>query len=178
MIALAHVERGWVGVRATERGIAACTLPCATVAQALLQMGAIHVAQPPRLTTGGQASAVSGVLHRALRDLRRFFAGERVALRFPLDLSGLPEFTCRVLLTVAGIPYGETRTYGEVARRAGNARAARAVGQVMARNPLALIVPCHRVIGGDGRLVGFGGGLDLKRGLLALEGAAVAPGEC
>jgi methylated-DNA-[protein]-cysteine S-methyltransferase len=170
MIALAHVERGWVGVRATERGIAACTLPCATVAQALLQMGAIHVAQPP--------SAVSGVLHRALRDLRRFFAGERVALRFPLDLSGLPEFTCRVLLTVAGIPYGETCTYGEVARRAGNARAARAVGQVMARNPLALIVPCHRVVGGDGRLVGFGGGLDLKRGLLALEGAAVAPGEC
>ena len=73
-----------------------------------------------------------------------------------------------------GIPRGQTRTYGELARMAGSPGAARAVGQAMARNPWPIIVPCHRVLGSDGALTGFGGGVDMKRRMLQMEGALVA----
>jgi O-6-methylguanine DNA methyltransferase len=93
---------------------------------------------------------------------------------FSFDLSGLPSFTRRVLCVVAGIPYGATRSYGWVARRAGSPRAARAVGQIMARNRLAPIVPCHRVVGGRGSLIGWGAGIDYRRRLLVMESVIAA----
>jgi methylated-DNA-[protein]-cysteine S-methyltransferase len=92
--------------------------------------------------------------------------------RYPTDLSSLPSFVQRALLAARGIPYGQVRTYGWVAARAGDRNAARAAGQAMSRNPVALLVPCHRVVGAGGKLTGFGGGLPMKRALLELEGLA------
>jgi methylated-DNA-[protein]-cysteine S-methyltransferase len=88
-----------------------------------------------------------------------------------VDLDGLPPFQRKVLLAERRVPYGRTITYGALAAKVGRPRAARAVGQALAHNPVPLVVPCHRVIAAGGGLGGFGGGLALKRRLLALEGA-------
>jgi len=103
------------------------------------------------------------------RQIERVLAGGRIPKRLHVDAGRLPEFTRRVLGICAGIRPGETMTYGELARKAGRPGAARAVGQVMARNPFPLLIPCHRVVGSGGRLTGFGGGLEMKRELLAKE---------
>jgi len=104
-------------------------------------------------------------------DLRRYFAGESVELgSYPVDVSEHPPFRRRALLSARTIGYGEVKTYTWVARRAGRPRGARAAGQAMSRNPIPLVIPCHRVIAAGGRLGGFGGGLGMKRALLALEG--------
>jgi methylated-DNA-[protein]-cysteine S-methyltransferase len=104
------------------------------------------------------------------RELTEYFAGRRRQFSFPLDLRGTPfQLSCwRALLK---IPYGETRTYADIARAVGQPQAFRAVGMANNRNPIAIVVPCHRVIASDGTLCGYGGGLDLKRRLLELEGA-------
>ena len=105
------------------------------------------------------------------RELDDYFAGRRTTFDLDLDLRGLPEFTLRVLHELAEIPYGRTATYRELAARAGNPRASRAVGMVMNRNPIPIVLPCHRIVGSSGELVGYGGGLDRKEQLLRLEGA-------
>lgn len=104
----------------------------------------------------------------ACRQLSEYFAGERREFDLPLQLSGT-EFQVSVLEALLDIPYGETTSYGEIARRIGRPKAVRAVGAANGRNPLPIIVPCHRVIGHDGDLTGFGGGLDTKEALLRLE---------
>ncbi|MDQ7794228.1 MAG: methylated-DNA--[protein]-cysteine S-methyltransferase [bacterium] len=104
------------------------------------------------------------------RELDRYFAGQRVAFTVPLLLEGMTPFQTRVLEECRGIGHGEVRTYGWLATRAGRPGAARAVGQVMARNPVPLLIPCHRVVAAGGGLGGFGGGLALKARLLAIEG--------
>ncbi len=107
-------------------------------------------------------------LAEACRQLREYFAGDRRDFDLPLQLSGT-EFQVSVLEALQDIPYGETTSYGEIARRIGRPRAVRAVGAANGRNPLPIVVPCHRVIGSDGDLTGFGGGLDTKEALLRLE---------
>jgi methylated-DNA-[protein]-cysteine S-methyltransferase len=107
----------------------------------------------------------------ARRELDEYFEGRRRAFDVPLDLRALPTFTVDVLRALAGVPYGETTTYGELAARVGHPRAARAVGTVMNRNRIPIVLPCHRVVGATGDLVGYGGGLDRKIALLQLEGA-------
>jgi methylated-DNA-[protein]-cysteine S-methyltransferase len=104
-----------------------------------------------------------------LFQLDRYFS--KTLTRFSLDysLGGTP-FQRRVWETLAKVPYGTTISYGELARRIGNPKASRAVGMANAKNPIPIIIPCHRVIGKDGSLTGFGGGLDVKEQLLALEG--------
>ena len=104
------------------------------------------------------------------RELTEYFAGKRREFSFPLDLRGTPfQLNCwRALLK---IPYGETRTYADIARSVGQPQAFRAVGMANNQNPIAIVVPCHRVIASDGTLCGYGGGLDVKRKLLQLEGA-------
>jgi methylated-DNA-[protein]-cysteine S-methyltransferase len=107
------------------------------------------------------------------RQLTEYFDGERRSFELPLAPRG-DTFEARVWRSLCAIPYGETTSYGELAKRIGEPTAARAVGLANGRNPIAVIVPCHRVIGADGSLTGYGGGLDRKRFLLDLE-AGVRP---
>jgi methylated-DNA-[protein]-cysteine S-methyltransferase len=102
------------------------------------------------------------------RQLSEYFDGERDEFDVPLAMTGTP-FQRRVWQALQRIPYGETTTYGELARRLGRPSASRAVGLANGRNPIAVIVPCHRVIGSDGSLTGYGGGVERKRLLLELE---------
>jgi methylated-DNA-[protein]-cysteine S-methyltransferase len=104
----------------------------------------------------------------ALQQLTEYFAGERRTFDLPLKLSGT-EFQMSVLQALQEIPYGETTSYADIAERVGRPRAVRAVGAANGRNPIPIIVPCHRVIGSHGDLTGFGGGLDTKEALLRLE---------
>jgi methylated-DNA-[protein]-cysteine S-methyltransferase len=107
----------------------------------------------------------------ARRQLDEYFEGRRHRFDLPLDVALLADFNRRVLRELARVPYGEVVTYGELAARAARPRAARAVGTVMNRNPLPIVLPCHRVIGANGKLVGYAGGLGRKEALLRLEGA-------
>lgn len=104
----------------------------------------------------------------ACTQLREYFAGERQTFDIPLKLDGT-DFQVSVLRALQEIPYGETASYGEIARRIGRPKAVRAVGAANGRNPIPIVVPCHRVIGSTGDLTGFGGGLDTKEALLRLE---------
>ena len=108
------------------------------------------------------------VVRDTLRQLAAYFAGERMKFDLPLDPKGT-EFQRAVWKALVGIPYGETRSYSEIARTIGRPAAVRAVGAANGSNPIAIIVPCHRVIGASGKLVGYGGGLPMKRMLLELE---------
>lgn len=107
-------------------------------------------------------------LGEARRQLTEYFAGRRRAFDLPLAAGGTL-FQQRVWDALRRIPYGETISYGELARRIGRPTASRAVGAANGRNPIAIVVPCHRVIGADGTLIGYGGGLPVKEALLALE---------
>ncbi len=106
----------------------------------------------------------------ARRQLDEYFAGTRRGFDLAVDLRPAREFGRAVLEELARVPYGELTTYGTLAARAGRPRAARAVGTVMNRNPVPIVLPCHRVVGSTGSLVGYAGGLDRKRTLLQLEG--------
>jgi O-6-methylguanine DNA methyltransferase len=99
-----------------------------------------------------------------------YLEGEAVEFDVPLDPTLGTDFQRRVWAITTDVPRGQTRSYGEIARLAGSC-AARAVGQAMARNPWPMIVPCHRVVGSDGSLTGFGGGIEMKRRMLVMEGA-------
>jgi methylated-DNA-[protein]-cysteine S-methyltransferase len=103
-------------------------------------------------------------------ELNEYFAGRRREFRFPLDLRGT-EFQVRCWRALLDIPYGETRTYADIARAVRQPKGFRAVGLANNRNPIAIVVPCHRVIASDGSLCGYGGGLEVKQKLLELEGA-------
>jgi methylated-DNA-[protein]-cysteine S-methyltransferase len=107
----------------------------------------------------------------ARRELDEYFEGKRHSFDLPVDVALLADFNRRVLRELARVPYGEVVTYGELAARAARPRAARAVGMVMNRNPLPIVLPCHRVIGANGKLTGYAGGLERKETLLRLEGA-------
>ena len=104
----------------------------------------------------------------AVRQLGEYFAGDRKAFDLPLHLSGT-DFQVQVLEELQRIPYGETTSYGAIAKRIGRPKAMRAVGAANGRNPIPIVIPCHRVIGSGGDLTGFGGGLDTKAALLRLE---------
>ncbi|HEX9381076.1 MAG TPA: methylated-DNA--[protein]-cysteine S-methyltransferase [Gaiellaceae bacterium] len=107
----------------------------------------------------------------ARRQLDEYFEGKRRRFELPVDVALLADFNRRVLQELARVPYGEVVTYGELAARAARPRAARAVGTLMNRNPLPIVLPCHRVIGANGKLVGYAGGIERKEALLRLEGA-------
>jgi methylated-DNA-[protein]-cysteine S-methyltransferase len=111
------------------------------------------------------------LLLEAARQLKSYFAGELREFSLPLDPRGT-EFQLRVWRQLETIPYGSTRSYAEIARAVGSPKAVRAVGAANGANPISIVVPCHRVIGSSGKLVGYGGGLPLKQRLLALERGA------
>ncbi|HIE50869.1 MAG TPA: methylated-DNA--[protein]-cysteine S-methyltransferase [Armatimonadetes bacterium] len=144
----------------SERGLRAVVLPRPSPVEAEGEIRA-------RLGGGQQAD---GYLPALRKQLQRYFAGERVDFDVPLAVQGTP-FQQAVWRACRDIPYGQVRTYGYLAAAVGQPRAARAVGQALGRNPVPLIVPCHRVIGAHGRLTGFGAGLAWKEELLRLEGS-------
>jgi methylated-DNA-[protein]-cysteine S-methyltransferase len=154
---------GWVGIAWSEAGLVAVTLPQATEAEALSRLpdSTSPIPMPP---LGLDLAGLTG-------KLLRYFEGEDVPFDDPLDPTIGTEFQRRVWAATRAIPRGETRTYGDVAGQAGSPRAARAVGQALAGNPWPVVVPCHRVVGRDGSLTGFGGGVEMKRRMLAMEGA-------
>lgn len=165
-IAAAKTAMGWLGIAWSERGLVEVTLPQPTEAAALNKLPS--GSDPAPLTPPGLD------LITLADKLGRYFDGETVVWDEPLDPAIGTPFQRQVWAICRAIPRGETRTYGELAHEAGSPRAARAVGQAMARNPWPIIVPCHRVLGGDRRLTGYGGGLEMKRQLLIMEGAMLA----
>ena len=124
----------------------------------------------PVLVDAADATRAWAMLERVADQLDEYFTGRRRAFSVPVAPQGTP-FQHEVWDAVAAIPYGTTVSYGHLAARLGRPRAARAVGHANAHNPVALVVPCHRVLGASGGLTGYGGGLDAKRFLLRLEGA-------
>ncbi len=148
------------------------------------QSGSAAIAVQPQWLPAGAASAqargaathsvrAETVLSQALLQLGEYFAGRRYRFELPLDADGSP-FLQQVWAALREISYGETITYGELARRIGRPTATRAVGAANGRNPLPVVVPCHRVIGSDGTLTGYHGGLHLKAWLLQLERAEMS----
>jgi methylated-DNA-[protein]-cysteine S-methyltransferase len=157
-------KMGTILLMATEQGVCWTGLPGHTLEEGLDWAGRWMTIE--RVIEGEQVEP----LRQGMDELRRYFAGERVEFSCPLDLYGTP-FQLEVWQALCRIPYGETRTYAEMARAIGRSLAVRAVGAANGANPIAIIVPCHRVVGSNGSLTGYGGGLPMKEWLLALEGA-------
>ncbi|ANZ15473.1 methylated-DNA--[protein]-cysteine S-methyltransferase [Streptomyces noursei] len=124
--------------------------------------------RPPQETFGTPADPDEPPFAATIAQLRAYFRGELTTFDLPLALHGTP-FQRRVWAALCTIPYGETLSYGQLAERLGNPTASRAVGLANGRNPIGIIVPCHRVVGANGSLTGYGGGLDRKRRLLDFE---------
>jgi len=149
------------------------TLLIAGDASAVLQV-TFSVHGKPAKAEAGWVESQRGPVGEAIRQLREYFAGKRTGFDLPLAPRGT-EFQRSVWRQLQEIPYGETISYGELARRVGNPKASRAVGSANGANPLPIVIPCHRVIAGNGTLGGFGGGLPMKQTLLALEqGASIS----
>jgi methylated-DNA-[protein]-cysteine S-methyltransferase len=129
---------------------------------------------PERDTAHARADHAPTAFDEPVRQLEAYFAGERHAFDLALDLHGTP-FQRAVWERLLAIPYGETTTYGEIARDLGRPDRARAVGAAVGRTPVPIVVPCHRVVGADGALTGYGGGLERKAALLELERHARQP---
>ncbi len=171
-----HTRFGWMGLVGTPQGIAHIVLPrpsrravASELALRTVARNGRRALRAPALRQNG-AHAAGTVLGQARQQLTDFFQGTTRTLDFPLDLSHGSSFQRRVWLAARRIPFGRVRSYGWIASRVGGSRYARAVGHALGSNPVPVIVPCHRVVGHDGSLTGFAGGLPLKRKLLELEG--------
>jgi len=161
--AVKKISVGYVGVAFTEKGIKLVCLPQKT----------------PHIARGNVIKGLSGgnvmfdpsrkLACKALEQIEGYFQGKVREFNLPLDLRDASRFSLKVWEATRKIPYGTTKSYGWVAKGAGNPRAARAVGGALGRNPLPLLIPCHRVVRSDGALGGFGAGLSRKKRLLALE---------
>ena len=155
--------QGLIVVMATERGVCWTGTPGTPIDEGFTWLR--RKMQIERVIEGEKIAP----LQQTMDELRRYLTGERVQFTCPLDLYGTA-FQVEVWEELFRIPYGETRTYAEIARAISRPAAVRAVGAANGANPVAIIVPCHRVIGSNGTLTGYGGGLPTKAWLLALEG--------
>ena len=151
---------GLVTVVKSNLGVCNIGLPGSTLTQAK-EWAAWHFPGESWTQAPGQLEEERGEIQAYSQGLRREFS-------FALDHRNTP-FSMRVLKAVSGVPFGQTDSYQGIAKRVGRSGAARAVGRAVARNPIPLVIPCHRVVGADGSLTGYGGGLELKRTLLQLE---------
>lgn len=154
--------RVWIG--AVDAGVRVVTVPSSS-REACIQMLA-RAAPIDSIRDGGEMAEAMAA------EIARYFAGELRRFTVPLDLQGT-NFQRRVWAEVATVPYGETATYHEIAERIGAPRAMRAAGAANGANPAAIVIPCHRLIGSDGTLRGYGGGLAMKRALLDLEQSVI-----
>jgi methylated-DNA-[protein]-cysteine S-methyltransferase len=151
---------GLIGIASSRRGIVRLSFP--------LRSEGSFGRRLQREYPGSKLLEGTRENRESARQVQRYLEGKLMEFDLPLDLRGSP-FRKRVLAAVGEIPYGGTASYGEIARRAGSPRGARAVGQAVGANPVPLVIPCHRVVGSNGALVGFGLGLPTKRRLLDLE---------
>jgi methylated-DNA-[protein]-cysteine S-methyltransferase len=152
---------------ASARGLVALEFDARLPGQQSIRPNPRHLREEK---SGSMFEASPRLLRPYASELEEYFAGKRREFSFPLDLRGT-DFQLACWRALLAIPYGETRSYAAIARAVGKANAFRAVGMANNRNPIAIVVPCHRVIASDGTLCGYGGGLDVKRKLLELEGA-------
>lgn len=157
-----ETKMGWVGISGSGQGIRRTTLPQSSAQDARRLLG-----EPANC-----AESSANLLQDLIERFQAYFDGDRIDFPDKLDLSGATSFQRQVWTMVRRIPYGDTRSYNWVAEQMGKSGASRAVGQALGRNPLPIIVPCHRVVTIDGRLGGFSGGLEMKRQLLQLEAQA------
>jgi len=153
---------GWVGILSSAQGLLRTTLPQHSAQQARHLLG----------ESSNDAVWSPSLFDDLIRRFQIYFSGGEITFPDELDLSGATHFQRRVWEATRLIPYGETRSYTWVAQQVGRPRVMRAVGQALARNPLPIIVPCHRVLTIDGGLGGFSGGTEMKRRLLQLENSA------
>ncbi|MES1200391.1 MAG: methylated-DNA--[protein]-cysteine S-methyltransferase [Pseudomonadota bacterium] len=161
---------GRCGIAWSRRGVIGLQLPEKTDEATRLRL--------QRHCPAAEASEPTQEIDRAIDQVAALMRGEKRSLRaIALDMSRVPAFNARVYEAARAIPPGQTRTYGEIARCIGERDGARAVGQALGRNPFAIIVPCHRVVGADGRMIGFSanGGIALKLRMLEIEGWTAAP---
>jgi methylated-DNA-[protein]-cysteine S-methyltransferase len=158
---IVETEVGFVGVVLSEKGLRYTTLPRKTRDEAMSDVS----------SAGALREAPQSAVGEIARDIRTLATGKAVDMSRYVDWNGITPFRRAVLEETMRIPMGRTLTYAELAAKAGNPRAARAVGRVMATNPLPFVIPCHRVVGSNGTLHGYGGGLELKERLLRVEGA-------
>jgi methylated-DNA-[protein]-cysteine S-methyltransferase len=158
---LVETKLGWIGLVLSAKGLRATTLPRASRDDALREVAEMGALEP---ASGAEAGDIA-------RRVKALAEGKRADLAGVIDWDSVGGFRRAVLEETLRIPAGETRTYGWLAEKVGRPRAARAVGRVMATNPLPIVVPCHRVIGSDGSLRGYGAGLPMKEALLRAEGA-------
>jgi len=149
---------GWVGILATQHGVKRLTLPVKNRQAVLVELG---VEEKDITHDAGGA----GLADR----LKHFFMGEPVVFKEGFDLTGSTDFQKQVYGAACRIPYGQTKTYGALAKEIGRPGAARAVGQALGANPLPILIPCHRVTAADGGLGGYSGGINHKKKLLSLE---------
>ena len=159
---LCETKLGWMGIIFSDKGLKASTFFHRSREDALREAMQLGASAPASEAEAGDLP----------QKLKAYAQGRAVTFDGAIDWSGVTPFRRQVLEETRGIPVGETRSYRWLAERAGKPRASRAVGQVMASNPLAVIIPCHRVVASDGSLGGYGGaGLPMKEALLRLEGA-------
>ena len=158
-----NTDMGWLGILGSAKGLLRTTLPHPS-AQEIRQLPGDSI---------NQASRSPRLFADLIQRLKLYFGGHKVNFPDRLDLSGATDFQRKVWETTRLIPYGETRSYAWVAEQIKQPRALRAVGQALGRNPLPIIVPCHRVVASNGKLGGFSNGIEMKKRLLYLEGATV-----
>jgi len=151
---------GWVGILGSDKGIMRITTGNKAAQEALNALG----------TKADNATDSPDEFKDIRERFQKYFRGEPVVFPNEIDLSDATPFQRRVWQSAISIPYGETRSYGWIAKQIDNPKAARAVGQAMHRNPLSIFVPCHRVVAGDGGIGGFGDGVEMKQKLLRMEG--------
>lgn len=154
-----ETDIGWMAVLGSSQGLVRVTLPRRSEAESVRQLG----------NAVAQAVRADEQFTDLVVRFKSYFCGGRPFFPDPIDFSGATAFQRAVWEAARQIPYGDTRSYGDIAEQIGRQGAARAVGQAMGRNPVAIIIPCHRVVASGGRLGGFGGGEDLKRYLLDME---------
>ncbi len=158
-----NTDMGWVGLLASAKGLLGTTLPQRSAQKACQLLG----------DSVNQATWSPHLFDDLMERFKAYFSGHKIAFPDELDLSGATSFQRGVWEATRLIPYSETRSYLWVAKHINRPRAARAAGQALARNPLPIIVPCHRIVASDGKLGGFSGGLEMKRYLLRLEASNI-----
>ncbi len=155
---------GWIGLQGSETGLSQATLPQPSEERASLMLGKEII----------NSVKSSTFFQPIIEKYVAYFQGYEVQFTENLDLKGRTPFERAVWKVTQEIPYGKTKSYAEIARLIDKPAAARAVGQALGRNPLAIVIPCHRVLASDGTLGGYGGGLELKRYLLDLEARRIS----